>query len=172
MSSSPYVVTLPILIAVSPATFPSILIASRISEIVFPPKHDVHSCLHIFPQGIPFGQDILSKVSQDGKFQFIYQNAVKLPHPPATSRVQRVTNGCDLLSPILDIWYLQISLFIKSFLCQHTILHLPLLTQECHLPQFFFILHTYVSSPLGHSHQHEKVQLFLLQLLKKKALLT
>lgn len=137
MSSSLYVMTLPILIVVSPATFPPILIASSISEIVFPPKHVVHSCLHIFPQGIPFGQDILSKVSQDGKFLFIYQNAVKLLHPPATSRVQRVTNGCDLLSPILDIWYLQISLFIKSFICQHTILHLPLLTQECHLPQYF-----------------------------------
>ena len=55
MSSSLYVVTLPILIVVSPATFPSILIASSISEIVFPQKQDVYSCLHIFPQGFCLG---------------------------------------------------------------------------------------------------------------------
>lgn len=105
---------------------------------------------------------------QDGKFLTIYQNADQMPHPQQLAEFRGLQMGVTSFLPILDIWYLQVSLFIKSFLCQHTILHLSLLTQNltCHnfssLSTSMFLLHK-------HSHQHEKFNYFFYNYLKESS---
>lgn len=163
MSSSLYAVTLPTLIVVSPATIPFILLALNISKIAFPPKHKVHSCLHVLSQGAPLSRILFPRFIHivNSYSPFMMQSYV-----PISSNQQNWENNTwmwPLPCPLLEIFgtFKYICLPNTSLPCTlYSIFTCLLRDLTCH--NLSFSLHMNFSSLPVHSYHHEKVQLFLL----------